>query len=73
MFVKKPSIRGKGREDVSARLFFFVSFRRKIKSIAVSCESINLPYIMWKFLQDALRVNVIDLGFIFSVLQYNMA
>ena len=50
---------------MSVRLFFFVSFRCKIKSIAVSCESINLPYIIWKFLQDALRVNVIDLGFIF--------
>ena len=62
---KKKKLKGKGREDVSVHLFFFGSFRCKIKSIVVSCESINLPYIMWKFLQDALRVNVIDLGFIF--------
>ena len=25
----------------------------------------TLTYITWKFLQDAIRVNVIDLGFIF--------
>ena len=73
MFLKKIEIRGKGREDESVRLFFFASFRCKIKSIAVTCESINLPYIIWKFLQDAFRVNVIDLRFIFSVLQYNRA
>ena len=48
---------------MSVRLFFFVSFRCKIKGIAVSCESINLTYIIWKFLLDAIRVNVIDLGF----------
>ena len=45
------------------RLFVFASFRCKIKGIAVSCESINLTYIIWKFLLDAIRVNVIDLGF----------
>ena len=28
-------------------------------------ESINSPYITWKFLQDVIRANVIDLGFIF--------
>ena len=28
-------------------------------------ESINSPYITWKFLQDFIRANVIDLGFIF--------
>ena len=54
-----------GGEDVSVSLFVFASFRCKIKSIAVSYESINVTYIIWKFLQDAIRVNVIDLGFIF--------
>ena len=50
---------------MSVHLLVFASFRCKIKSIAVSCKSINLPYIIWKFLQDAIMVNVIDLGFIF--------
>ena len=62
---KNHKLGGRGARmspSVSFSLFLFVA---KIKSIAVSCESINLPYIMWKFLRDALRVNVIDLGFIF--------